>query len=155
MVLVTKCPQTLPEDVHDVFRKKLKLSVTQHLFFTKIAYSEELRSASTQIPLKQLQGKHFVLVTGIANPAPLVAHLKNCGLEFTHLSFPDHHRFRPKDISTIRYRAGAGVVLTTEKDYGRLQPFLKQQELWCLPIAMDFVFDREKTAFLEILEKII
>ena len=153
MVLVTKCPETLPENVHDEFRKKLKLSATQHLFFTKIAYSEELCNASTQIPLQQLQGKHFVLVTGIANPDPLVAHLKNCGLKFTHLSFPDHHRFRAKDISDIQHQKGAGIVLTTEKDYGRLRPLLKQQELWCLPIVMDFIFAREKAVFLEVLEK--
>lgn len=39
----------------------------------------------------------FTLVTGIANPTPLVKFLEEKGFEFTHINFPDHHHFSERN----------------------------------------------------------
>ena len=47
--------------------------------------------------------------------------------------FQDHHRYDVDDVSRIRsdaQSAGADIVLTTEKDAGKLPPFLVPQDSW-------------------------
>lgn len=63
----------------------------------------------------------LLAVTGIARPrlfARLVRRLTRSEVEL--LAFPDHHPFGPADLETIRKRAGARPVITTEKDAARL-----------------------------------
>ena len=60
----------------------------------------------------------MTLVTGIANPKPLVSFLSGQGIVFEHLAYPDHHFFSEKEIALFNNR---DIVLTTEKDYVRLE----------------------------------
>jgi tetraacyldisaccharide 4'-kinase len=61
-------------------------------------------------------------VTGIANPTPLVEHVKSQCANVQLLTFPDHHSFSPKDIQRILDKAQyCDQILTTEKDYMRMQ----------------------------------
>jgi len=78
------------------------------------------------------------LVTGIANPTPLVNHLQGLGLDFEHRAFKDHHNFALSEITTL---ASCEFILTTEKDYVRLAPLLKNTLLYYLPIEVSFMAD--------------
>ena len=72
------------------------------------------------------------MVTGIANPIPLVEFLKSLGLDFEHLSYKDHHEFSKSELELIHSKS---LVVTTEKDFSRLQTESKDQ-IYFLPIEL-------------------
>ncbi|SNR15040.1 tetraacyldisaccharide 4'-kinase [Tenacibaculum jejuense] len=124
-IIVTKCPEHLSEAEMTTIRKKLKVGDNQKVYFSTIGYNKQLKG-SENITLEELQDKDLVLVTGIANPDPLLAYLKKNELRFTHINYPDHHNFTDSDISKIEKTLNSIVsekklILTTEKDYMRLQ----------------------------------
>jgi len=85
-----------------------------------------------------------LLITGIANPAPLLHHLKTQHSEIHHLHFPDHHAFTNKDIEKIihlKEKLGGEncTVITTEKDAVRLQGFKNMPEYYTIPIEIVFL----------------
>ena len=65
-----------------------------------------------------MRTKKVLLVTGIANPIPLVTYLKEASIAFEHLEFGDHHFFTQKEINTFNSKE---IILTTEKDFVRLK----------------------------------
>lgn len=136
VIVVTKCPADLSGPEMDVIERRLKLKKHQELFFSRISYSTEIKSEKDFKPLNFLNDKPFLLVTGIANPKPLVQYLKDKKLEFTHRSFADHHHFSSAEIGELDAHK---IILTTEKDFMRLQPFIKKSELYYLPIEVSFL----------------
>lgn len=148
VVVVTKCPPNLEDQEMDLIQKRLKLKVDQSCYFTKIAYAEKIQSEYSEQSLEYLQNQEVVLVTGIANPAPLVDYLKNKNLNFIHRAFSDHHQFKPWEVHELDKNK---CILTTEKDFVRLQPFLRKADLWYLPIAVSFLKDENQ--FIEDLKK--
>ena len=55
------------------------------------------------------------------------------------LTFPDHHNFTDTDIQTILKQANGRKIITTEKDYMRLQGLIPQEQLFYLPIKTEFM----------------
>jgi len=92
------------------------------------------------LPIEYLSNKPFTLVTGIANPKPLVALLKKKQFVFTHEKFPDHHSFSSSEISSLKEKE---ILLTTEKDYVRLQSKLGKFALYYLPIKTELLNVRD------------
>ncbi len=124
-IIVTKCPQNLSEDQQKRIKEKLKPSADQEVYFTSIGYNETLKG-DREVLLSELENSEIVLVTGIANPKPLLQFLGRNHLKFQHINFPDHHNFTSSDISKINttYESITSVnkiILTTEKDYMRLK----------------------------------
>lgn len=68
-----------------------------------------------------------VAVAGVANPSRFFADLRSGGWPIAReLAFADHHRYARRDVEEIGgvlRAAGAGLVITTEKDLVRLLPF--------------------------------
>jgi len=154
VILVTKCPDTLNHIQMNHFKEELILEKHQQLFFTKIQYSNRIVSNSGSQYIDQIS-QPFVLVTGIADPKPLVEFLKEKAMVFEHLSFPDHHIFKPSEIDQIQKLRAKGIVLTTEKDYTRLSPLMNESELYYLPITMAFVNSEDQIIFDETIQKTI
>ena len=90
--------------------------------------------------LKNQDFKSFTLVTGIAKPQPFVAHLKQLGLNFKHLDFPDHYNFKNDDLQKINK---AELILTTEKDFMRLKNQLPVEKIYYLPIEVKILNEVE------------
>lgn len=147
LIVVTKCPANLTRDEQDRIRTKLELRNYQELFFTSISYSEEVVSVEKKMKLEDLGKDRFTLVTGIANPAPLTEHLKKKNLNFRHKAFRDHHNFSNTEIAELQKE---NLILTTEKDYMRLQGEIPKEKLFYLPIKVAFL-NRE----MEFLEEIL
>ncbi|WP_148870924.1 tetraacyldisaccharide 4'-kinase [Tenacibaculum adriaticum] len=125
IVVVTKCPQNLSDTEQNKIIKKLNLKSNQKVFFTAIDYDKKLKG-SGEISIENLKNKEIVLVTGIANPTPLLNYLSEENINFTHLKFPDHHNFTSEDISRIHtvfngIESEEKILITTEKDYVRLK----------------------------------
>lgn len=149
IVVVTKCPATISVGERKKIVEKMNLAKTQSLYFSCIEYDEYVTNGTSQKKLTDLPP--FVLVTGIANPSPLVAFLSTKKLNFQHVAFPDHHRFSEKEIRELRRHP---LILSTEKDYMRLKNELSAKQLFYLPIETKFLkegseFDKEIVDFVK------
>lgn len=134
VIVVTKCPNTIDETEKQKIVSVLKPKANQHVFFSSIKYSDNIKNASDSKSLDFLKDKKFTLVTGIANPQPLVDYLISKSLKFNHLNFDDHYEFTEKDIMNLKSK---GVILTTEKDFMRLEShFIGDKNMYYLPIEL-------------------
>jgi len=92
-----------------------------------------------------------LLVTGIANPAPLKQWLDQHSRTYYEIAYGDHHIFTIDDLQSITRRFGSiqaekKIILTTEKDAVRLIKFRQELEglpFYVLPIAPGFLFGDE------------
>lgn len=132
IIIVTKCPNHLSDVEKEMFIKCIRPLKKQHVFFSSIAYSNEVVSKTSKVDLSHFND--FTLVTGIANAAPLVDFLNSKHLKFKHLNFKDHHDFSQEDISKLE---SLKTILTTEKDFMRLQRYKSiEDKLFYLPITV-------------------
>ena len=143
VVVVTKCPLLPSMEEQAAWRAKLRLNDAQHLFFSTLEYDEPrllARDGSWGGPV-ELAGASVLLLTGIADPAPLVEHVKGHVKEFDHLPFPDHHTFSATDLRKAADRLATfatapKLLVTTEKDAMRLLPHLQTGPLANIPIVV-------------------
>ena len=136
IIIVTKCPE-LTQTEQEKIIQQLKPLPSQKVYFTTIAYSERVYSHEDSQALKDFIATPFTLVTGIANPTPLVDFLEKQGASFEHLAYSDHHHFSNRELEFLRQK---GRILTTEKDYVRLEGALST--LYYLPIETQFLNDQ-------------
>lgn len=132
LIIVTKCPEHIGVDEQEKIKQELNIESHQELYFSSISYSQEIFSKDAKMDLEDLKSNPFTLVTGIANPRPLVDYLNKKGFEFNHKAFKDHHDFSASEISELEKKQ---LIVTTEKDYMRLRDRLKNNNLYYLPIA--------------------
>jgi tetraacyldisaccharide 4'-kinase len=80
--------------------------------------------AGSPVATSRLSARRFVAVCGIANPRSFVRSISELDLAAEELLvFPDHHRYRRRDLERIRRaadRTGSSWILTTEKDAVKL-----------------------------------
>lgn len=147
VVVVTKCPSNLSAEERASIVAQLQRRCSCPVVFATIAYAGQVYSETEELPLVRFFEKPFTLVTGIANPQPLLTFLKEQNATFEHLAFPDHHHFTSKEISQLQ-----GLrLLTTEKDYVRLQS--RMQGLYYLPIATQFLSPTDAEQFAAVVNK--
>ncbi|MBS7786331.1 tetraacyldisaccharide 4'-kinase [Flavobacterium sp. CYK-55] len=135
LIVVTKCPTNLSEQHQLAITAKLGVGVP--VFFSSIAYGEAVCSESKTLKMNELQSLHKLLIAGIAKPEPFFAYLQQ--QEDVVLKYPDHHHFTSDDIEKITKLSQNRVIVTTEKDYVRLIPHMKQKALYYLPIKTSFL----------------
>ena len=139
VILVSKCPENLTKESQKLIRQKL-LKFKKEVFFTSISYAESVLGASEMLT-SELKNFEVLLITGIANPAPLLNYLKSLNVKFQHLKYADHHYFSDKEIEGIKNKfdnmQSSKIILTTEKDYVRLVNKIKN--LSYLPIETSFL----------------
>ncbi|MEX0291051.1 MAG: tetraacyldisaccharide 4'-kinase [Flavobacteriaceae bacterium] len=116
IIIVTKCPSDLSDTTQAEIRNKLDPLPGQEVLFCYFAYEQQLKGFHSKMSLKDLKEHELTLVTGVANPEPLVRYLEEGGLHFEHLIFGDHHYFTEKELQLFNSRE---YVITTEKDFIR------------------------------------
>ena len=146
-IIITKCPENLSENNRQHLIQKINLKYNQHIFFSKIKYSNVLFSENNSINISKLSKQKVDVITGIVNSENLIKHLEDKGLLINHLKYPDHYNYKGKDISKIK----GNFVITTEKDYAKLRKF-NVENLYYLPISMEV--SAEETLLEKIEEKI-
>ncbi len=153
-VVVTKCPDEIKPLDLNLLKKNLDLYPFQKIFFSKFNYgalTPVFPDESRYIPmLDVLSGKDTILmITGIANPLPLVKYLKSFDAVVKVMQYPDHHSFSRSDLDDIsrtfaslhgRYK----FIMTTEKDAVRMasNPYFPnelKQHVFYQPIAVEFM----------------
>lgn len=130
-IVVTKCPKNLSWIEQKAIVQRLEKYASCPIYFSSIAYADFICNVSLKLPIANLRDKTFTLVTGIANPRPLIEHLDALGLVYKHLEYPDHHLFTRKEILELQEQ---DCILTTEKDFMRLKDELDAEKLYYLPI---------------------
>ena len=138
IIVVTKCPRDLSVDSRNAIMVKLKPEPRQKVLFSYLDYDDTIKAVDDSILLEELRTKEVTLVTGIANPQPLLDYLKSKGLRFEHLKFKDHHDFSASELAVLREKQ---CILTTEKDFVRLKD--KVDNLYFIPVKHRFFDDGE------------
>lgn len=130
MVIVSKCPEEVNPLKYRMFYRDLKIMPYQKLYFSRMRYLPLKPVFPEDHPyrmeLENLTHKDLVvLLTGVANPRPLIEKCMHYQFRMRVLNFPDHHNFSSADIHRIEarydsYKGARKIILTTEKDAGRL-----------------------------------
>lgn len=91
-------------------------------------------SAGVRHPADWCVGKKTWLVSGIGNSESFRRLAMENGVQVLgETAFPDHYSYRSEDLDRIRTqvaRSNAEMVLTTEKDAGKLAPLLRPDDFW-------------------------
>jgi tetraacyldisaccharide 4'-kinase len=121
LLIVTKCPKELTKSEKDNFIKKTTFD-EKKIFFSFYNYGNFISFDRNKYAEKF---ENIVLVTGIANPDPLVEFLSS-SYEVSQFTFRDHHTYNLDDIQKIHAKfdilpSRNKCILTTEKDFMRLK----------------------------------
>ena len=127
--------------------KKLKFNPSS-VFFSSITYGEVVPFGKTVIN----EADTLLLVTGIANPKPLILELEK-KFKVETISFSDHHNFTEEDIERIHqkfdtFASDQKAIITTEKDFMRLSEMIATTEIKNYPWFYQTIqvkIDREET----------
>ena len=130
LIVVTKCPDNLSQKDKVSFLESLNPNDNQKVFFSSLTYMQKIKSDSEEVDIDVLEDVDFILVTGIADSSYLVNFLKNKALKFKHLKYSDHYNFNKSSIDKITGLSLNKIILTTEKDFGRLKPKINNRDIY-------------------------
>jgi tetraacyldisaccharide 4'-kinase len=151
VIVVTKTPEkTTPVELRN-FLKDIKPLAHQQVFFSYLKYGDlyAVNHPEQKFNIeKQLFNYHVMVITGIANAAPMITYLKEYAEDVYHFPFEDHHEYIPKELEDIqRYYEQLNkphkMIVTTEKDFMRLKnktlwPLVSRMNLYVLPVEVSF-----------------
>lgn len=163
IIIVSKCPPGLGADARKDMIDKIRPRKEQQVFFSGIGYHQmtDFFSGEAYTPSADT---HIVLVSGIAKPGPLLAHLRALVPAVHLLRYPDHHYFTESNFDEIRqtynnWDVSDKIIVTTEKDAVRLAIHREKLAAWQIrivvaPIAIDFLdngglFDQHILQYIE------
>ena len=154
VIVVTKCPPHLSLSEQQRIKERLRPEARQHLFFSTMAYGNIYNvypeaNALTQgtqedAPVRRLNKQRVLLVCGIARPQAFISYFRSRCASVQPLTFSDHHRFSPEELSHMAHLAEqADMVITTAKDAARLSdydlPLALREKLCVQPIEVEFL----------------
>lgn len=111
---------------------------------------------------RYIYSKKTILFSGIANPAPLLAHLGDITRVVDSIRFPDHHGYSGKDVHKILELSAKNPIsnlMTTQKDaqkfYGMDNlPAEFREKLFMVPIRSEFCSQNEEDVFRSFLSSV-
>jgi tetraacyldisaccharide 4'-kinase len=148
-IVVTKCPEEIQKEK---FEKKLYKIISRDIpvFYTRLSYGNLKNHSSSFQPTA---AQEVLLVSALGNPKPLDKYITQSYRLIKHFSYIDHFSYSEevfKTIDTWLAEYENAIVITTEKDWYKLLPYITQScrpNAWYyLPIKMNF--DNE-SAFLQ------
>jgi tetraacyldisaccharide 4'-kinase len=126
-IVITKCPESI-EATHKNRIIECMQKYSKPIFFSSIEYGELISFGA-----KRTSFETVLLVCGIAQPETLIIELRK-KYKVEVLLFADHHNFDSSDIKQIHQKFDTfalenTAIITSEKDYVRLQTKLTADEL--------------------------
>jgi tetraacyldisaccharide 4'-kinase len=123
-----------------------KYCADKPVFFCSYYYSC-FNMLQTAVPISALSGKEVWLLSGIARPKQFEQHIATLGLKIAgHSKFPDHYNYTAEDMKKLTasaQRLGAGLLMTTEKDFVRIPDAFKQAFIYPT-LAISFLNGTDK-----------
>jgi tetraacyldisaccharide 4'-kinase len=147
ILVISKCPEHLSAIERVEITKRVKPRLNQSLFFSYLDYGNLISlNTKEKKPLSDITNDTAIfLLTGIANPQPLLNKLEGYSKLITHHDYPDHHNFSTGNITKLAEefnscKSAKKSIITTEKDAQRLQSaalmeLLKDLSVYYLPIS--------------------
>ena len=154
IIIITKCPESInPTEKHGLERAA-GTSPWQKVFFSRFAYRQLVSiSNRSTIALNDVHDYCILLVTGIANPAPLIDMLEKDN-RCKAMTFNDHHDYTEEDIERMkeewqRIRAEKRIIITTEKDAAKLKAAMGkgcrlEEFMYVIPVEVEFLEGQDK-----------
>lgn len=115
-IIVTKCPEVLNETEQAAIIRNISPCSHQQVLFSSYVYHPPVH-ITTGTPLPE-SDKTLVAISGLANPSPLLRHLRSKGQTVIEKSFKDHFEYTDKIITTLlsTYPDDRYQILLTRKD---------------------------------------
>lgn len=157
-IMITKCPPQLTQQEQTRIIESLGTSSRQEVFFSSIIYGLP-RQIDGDCQLKWSDIQSICLITGIANPHHIEAHVSAHVTNVKTMHFADHHDFTQKDFISMQQQMATmpqgTILLTTEKDLMRMidNPHLPsdlRSQIHYLPIETQLIKEQDK--FIKILK---
>lgn len=139
VIIVTKCPATITQSEQEKIKKRIALNVP--IFFSSVAYDDKIYNDTENLSVSEIKSKPKILLAGIAKPKPFFDYLQSDSDEI--LAFPDHHHFSESEITAIKNKANEKIIVTTEKDFVRLEAQILKKQLFYLPIKSQLVANQD------------
>lgn len=170
IIIVTKCPEIMSIQERSEFIARLNPGARQEVYFTRYTYGIPLpvfpdkHGQQDPVSYRQLRKSKtgVLLVTGIANPAPLREFLEQNLRIDDELSFKDHHDYDWKDLQLVKNRFKTierveKCIIVTEKDAVKLQETdiadkSFRKSFYYIPIEVKFLAKGEKPFIKRILK---
>lgn len=156
IVIVTKVPEHIKPIEKRLWKKDLKLFPYQFLYFTTFGYGRLIpvfKSNKQTFSMEDIGDASVLLVTGIANPAPLLEKVTSCENEVFKMYFPDHHDYNETDLNAIKnkyekLKREKKIIITTEKDAIKLGKLAHvdrtiKEKMYYLPVHVKFLDDKQ------------
>ncbi len=149
IIIVSNNPNNVTPTERRAISESLNLKAHQKEYFSSITY-QKYKNIEDNTELENEQDYNVTLVTGIANPDPLMKHLERKGRKVYLIKFYDHHNYTLRDVEKIllahnKNKSTRKLILTTEKDATKLRQFLtnfKGNKIYYIPI--DVVVNNNK-----------
>lgn len=147
IIVITKSPDEIDPRLKEKMLARLRKYSPAKIYFSSIAYDAPIDSLGHVYAKEQLADTTVLLLTGIANPAPLATYLQTLTAQIHKMSFGDHHLFSEADLAAVserfqRIKATKKIIVSTEKDLQRLpQSFLKELPVVIIPIRQHILFN--------------
>lgn len=155
IIIVTKCPDDMSPIDFRIKHNELNPYPYQKLFFTTFKYGNLVNIVNSDCRKKLCEitrKDSIVLLTGIANPKPMIDRLSCHSDNIVLMDFPDHHNFSSDDLKRIiktfeKCESEKKYIITTEKDAARLKLHIKAFEniadsIFILPIEVEFLLNQ-------------
>lgn len=136
VIIITKCPKSLSIEEQESIKSKIKLDVP--IFFSFIDYDTRVYNKNEEINVSEIIEKDKVIIAGIAKPEPFIDFIKK--ENDVIMIYPDHHHFVNNEINSIKENSFGKIIITTEKDYVRLNS-QNLNNLYYLPIKSTFLIN--------------
>lgn len=140
LLLVTKAPEHLGAQQKAGCEEKFSAEAAGKLFFSALSYGELTGLIRKEtVSLDNLKDKTVFLLTGIADPKPLLDKLYCYTADIVHHDYPDHHSYSYQNLSKLveafsQHPAKEKIIVTTEKDAQRLFDVTFKELLLDLPV---------------------
>jgi tetraacyldisaccharide 4'-kinase len=139
LIIVTKCPLDIAELEQQNIKNKLAVDLP--IYFSSIDYDDKVYNDTESLAVSDLKLTPKMLLAGIAKPKPFFDYLQTDKDEV--MTFSDHHHFSESDILNIKSQAIDKIIVTTEKDFVRLDAKILRKQLFYLPIKSKFLSNQE------------
>lgn len=123
--VITHADQVAGADVSDIERRIREHNPDAPIYRAAHAHAGLTTASGETRPPDELGTKGWFAICGIGDPQTFVRQLESAGgRRAGHRWFADHHRYTAADFDEVRRdarAAGADVLVTTEKDWAKLE----------------------------------
>jgi tetraacyldisaccharide 4'-kinase len=148
IIIVTKCPRPFTAQMQSELADSFTPMPNQKMFYTSFRYGTPYQFLNPANRREVTKSTVVLLFSGIAQGQYLKEELDNKAEEVIWMEYDDHYSYEQRDLVDLRtafvnLEEEDKMIITTEKDVVRLEPYMKWivQEgltIYCQPVTVEF-----------------